>query len=206
MQSGVLPPKVAQQILEAAGLRFPSQVELTDKSELEHISFAFPWVMKVMGVLHKSDVGGVQVGIKTLEDARLAWDQLTQIENACGCLIQQLVTGTEVLIGANREEGFGHLVGFGLGGIYTETFKDVNFALAPLSDHEAQKMIHSLRSFSLLEGARGQLGTDIELLKDWLILIGILVNDFPQIRELDLNPVKGFGRDIYVVDARMILD
>jgi acyl-CoA synthetase (NDP forming) len=151
-------------------------------------------------------VGGVQVGIQSLEGARSSWDQLVQIQDASGCLVQEMVTGTEVLIGAKREDGFGHLVAFGLGGIYTEALKDITFALARLSEEEAERMIRSMRAFPLIQGVRGQPGLDIELLSDWLIRISMLVDDFPHIRELDLNPVKGSGTDLYVVDARVIVD
>ena len=150
-------------------------------------------------------MGGVRVGVPDLDTARSVWGELMQIQAASGCLVQQMVSGPEVLIGANREDGFGHLVGFGLGGIYTEALKDVNFALAPLSNEEAGKLIRSTRSLSLLKGFRGNPGVDIERLEEWLVRISLLVNDFPQIRELDLNPVKGSGRDIYVVDARIIV-
>jgi acyl-CoA synthetase (NDP forming) len=205
-QSGSLPPQVARGVLEAAGLRFPAQVELVEKSALESVPIPFPWVMKVIGPLHKTEVGGVQVGIQSLEEARSSWDQLVQIQDASGCLVQEMVTGTEVLIGAKREDGFGHLVAFGLGGIYTEALKDITFALARLSEEEAERMIRSMRAFPLIQGVRGQPGLDIELLSDWLIRISMLVDDFPHIRELDLNPIKGSGTDLYVVDARVIVD
>jgi acyl-CoA synthetase (NDP forming) len=205
-QSGSLPPQVARGVLQAAGLRFPAQVELVEKSALQSVSIPFPWVMKVIGPLHKTEVGGVQVGIQNLADAQSIWDQLVQIQDASGCLVQEMVSGTEVLIGAKREDGFGHLVAFGLGGIYTEALKDITFALARLSWEEAERMIRSMRAFPLIQGVRGEPGLDIELLSDWLIRISMLVADFPHIRELDLNPVKGSGTDLYVVDARVILD
>ena len=205
-QSGLLPPECARQALQAAGLKFPGQVELRDKSGLGAVPFAFPWVMKVVGPLHKTDLGGVQLGIQSLEEARRCWDRLVRIQGASGCLVQQQVTGTEVLVGAKREDGYGHLVGFGLGGIYTEALKDVAFALAPLSGEEALEMIRSIRSFPLITGLRGDPGMDLELLVDWLVRVGHLVSDFPQIKELDLNPVKGCGTCLYVVDARLILD
>jgi acyl-CoA synthetase (NDP forming) len=205
-QSGSLAPRVARGVLEAAGLRFPDQVDLFEKSALGSVPIPFPWVMKVIGPLHKTEVGGVQLGIQSLEEARSSWDHLVQIQDAAGCLVQEMVSGTEVLIGAKREEGFGHLVAFGLGGIYTEALKDLTFALARLSWEEAGRMIRSMRAFSLIQGVRGEPGLDIELLSDWLIRTSMLVADFPHIRELDLNPVKGSGSDLYLVDARVILD
>jgi acetyltransferase len=203
---GALTPQVTREVLQAAGIRFPGQIELTDIAGLKSIPFAFPWVLKVMGPLHKSDVGGVRVGIKDLAEAEKVWDELLMIKDATGVLVQQMVKGTEVIIGANREPGYGHLVAFGLGGIYTEALKDVNFALAPLANEEAGRLIQSIRSLALLKGVRGEPGMDLDTLRDILIRISLLVTDFPSIQELDLNPVKGYGKDIFTVDARVLVD
>lgn len=158
-----------------------------------------------MGPLHKSDVGGVRLGIHSLTAAEQVWDDLLVIPGAYGCMVQQIISGAEVIMGAKREEGYGHLVAFGLGGIYTEALKDVSFRLAPLSLAEANKMIRSIKAFPLLAGVRGEPGMDLEMLAAWLLRIGRLVTDFPQIQEMDLNPVKGYGSNLYVVDARIIL-
>lgn len=204
--SGTLEPDDAENVLQAAGIRTPALAELTQRTDMEALGIPFPWAMKVVGPLHKSDVGGVKLGIENIEQARMAWGELMRIEGAYACLVQQMVPGTEVLIGANREEGYGHLVAFGFGGIYTEALKDINFCLAPLSREEVEKMVRSTKAFPLIEGVRGQPGMDIKMLADWLIRVGLLVSDFPQIREMDLNPVKGFGSDLYAVDARIIVD
>ncbi|NMB54790.1 MAG: CoA-binding protein [Leptolinea sp.] len=203
---GALSPQITREVLQTAGVRFPGQVELREKAGLKDVPFAFPWVMKVMGPLHKSDVGGVRVGIKDIKEAEMVWDDLLKIKDASGTLVQQMVKGTEVIIGANREPGYGHLVAFGLGGIYTEALKDVKFALAPLAKEEADRLIHSIRSLPLLKGVRGEPGMDFETLRDILVRIGLLVTDFPAIQELDLNPVKGYGKDIFTVDARILVD
>jgi len=205
-QTGVIAPGVARQVLEAAGIRVPAQAELTEKTGLAAVDIPFPWVMKVVGPLHKSDVGGVRLGIRDLAAAQSAWDALLRIEGATGCLVQQMVAGTEVIIGANREEGYGHLVAFGLGGIYTEALKDVQFRLAPLSRQEADGMIHGVRAFPLIKGVRGQPGMDTDALADMLVRVSLLLTNFPGIREMDLNPVKGSGSELYAVDARLILD
>ena len=204
-RTGALPPDVTRKVLQAAGIPLPAQVELSGEAELDRIAIPFPWVMKVSGPLHKSDVGGVTVGIKDVQQARAAWDALMRIEGATGCIVQQMVPGTEVIIGANREDGYGHLVAFGLGGIYTEALKDVQFRLAPLSGEEASNMIRSIRAYPLIQGVRGQQGMDEGMLADILIRVGLLVSHFPMIREMDLNPVKGYGSELYAVDARVIL-
>ncbi len=205
-QSGALQPHVIRQVLEAAGIRVPAQAQVAQKADLAATGIPFPWAMKVIGPLHKSDVGGVKLGIRDMDEARVAWDVLMHIEGATGCLVQQMVPGTEVIIGANREEGYGHLVAFGLGGIYTEALKDIRFRLAPLSAEEAEGMIRTVRAFPIIKGVRGQPGMDTALLADMLIRVGLLMSGFPQIREMDLNPVKGHGTDLYAVDARIITD
>ncbi|HWQ08770.1 MAG TPA: acetate--CoA ligase family protein, partial [Holophaga sp.] len=203
---GLLAPETVREVLEAAGLRFPGQRELRSIDELAAVDLPFPWVMKVIGPSHKSDAGGVRLGISSLEEARAVWAELQTIPGACGCLVQETVAGPEVLLGANREEGFGHLVAFGLGGIHTEVFKDVRFALAPLSMEEAATLVGSIRALPILQGVRGQAGMDIPCLQDWLVRIGRLCADFPDIREMDLNPVKGQGKDLAVVDARILVE
>jgi acetyltransferase len=165
----------------------------------------FPLAMKVIGPLHKTDVGGVKLGIGNDEEALQAWDEVLKIDSAQGVLIQPMVSGTEVILGASREGDFGHLVMFGLGGIYTEVLKDVQFSLAPLSEDESLRMIRGIRSYAILEGIRGEPGMDIDVLADNAQRLSRLVHDFPRIKEIDLNPIKGTGTDLYAVDARIII-
>ncbi|MGD9366311.1 MAG: acetate--CoA ligase family protein, partial [Desulfobacteraceae bacterium] len=165
----------------------------------------FPLAMKVIGPLHKTDVGGVKLGIADNDDARRSWDDMFTIENAEGVLLQPMIGGIEVILGASREGDFGHLIMFGLGGIYTEVLKDVQFALAPLTKAESRRMIRGIRSYAILQGVRGEAGMDIDVLADHVQRLSLLVHDFPQIDEIDLNPVKGTGVDLYAVDARIIL-
>lgn len=204
--SGPLPPGTVRAVLDAAGIRLPAQAEPAGPDELETVDIPFPWAMKAIGPLHKSDVGGVQLGIETVEQAQQVWDVLMRVDGATGALVQQMVAGTEVIIGATREEGYGHLVAFGLGGIYTEVLKDVRFCLAPLSHEEAESMVSGIRAYPILKGVRGQPRMDTESLIDRLLRVGLLVHDFPRIREMDLNPIKGQRTDLYAVDARIILD
>jgi acetyltransferase len=203
---GLLSAGAARAVAAAAGLQVPAQHELADKAGLAALALPFPWVMKVLGPSHKSDLGGVRAGIASLAEAEAAWDELRDIPGACGCLVQELVPGSEVILGASREEGFGHLVAFGLGGIYTEALKDVHFALAPLSREEAEGMIRAIRAYPILRGLRGHPGMDLDLLADWLVRVGRLVSEFPRIRELDLNPVKGQHKHLSAVDIRILLD
>ena len=181
-------------------------MEIFDKGQLSRAcnDIGYPMAMKVIGPLHKSDVGGVRLSINTYEEAEEAWSDLLNIESASGVLMQPMINGIEVILGGIKEENFGHLIMFGLGGIYTEVLKDVSFALSPLSMEESIRMIRQTKSFPLLEGVRGEEGVSLELLSEYLIRLSLLLNDFPQIAEIDLNPVKGMGSDLYVVDARII--
>jgi acetyltransferase len=127
-----------------------------------------------------------------------------KIKDARGVLVQQQVEGTEVILGAKKEGMFGHLIMFGLGGIYTEALKDVSFALAPLGAEEGMNMIGKIKTLPILKGIRGEKGVSIEVLAEYLARISLLVHHFPRIEEIDLNPVKGFEKDLYVVDGRII--
>ena len=165
----------------------------------------YPQAMKVIGPLHKTDVGGVVLEINDGDSALEAWNRLNQIPDSEGVLVQQMIHGTEVILGSSKEDKFGHLVMFGLGGIYAEILRDVQFALAPVSADEGRTMIASIRGRDLIRGARGEAGMDENILADYIQRLGRLVSDFPQIAEIDLNPIKGGGSDLYVVDARIIV-
>ena len=204
---GPLDPDTVDRVLRAAGFRLPQQIEVFEAENLVAgcRQVGYPLVMKVIGPLHKTDVGGVKLGIASDEDARLAWTHLLAIPDAKGVLLQPMIGGQEVILGASREGDFGHLVMFGLGGIYAEVLKDVKFALAPLSKGESLRMIRGIQSYRLLEGVRGEAGMDIDILADNVQRLGRLVSDFPQIVEIDLNPIKGVGKDLFAVDARIIV-
>jgi acetyltransferase len=199
---------VVNGVLQAAGFKLPRQIEVFKRDDLASscARVGFPLVMKVIGPLHKTDVGGVKLGIGNDEEALQAWDEMLNIDNAQGVLIQPMIGGIEVILGASREGAFGHLVMFGLGGIYAEVLKDVQFGLAPLSEDESLRMIRDIHSYAILEGIRGEPGMDIDLLADNVQRLSRLVHDFPRIKEIDLNPIKGMGTDLYAVDARIIID
>ncbi len=207
-QNETLPPEIVKEILMAAGFKLPSQIEVFEKEALMSAceEIGFPLVMKVIGPLHKSDVNGVRTGISGPDDVGVAWHDLLKIRDAKGVMVQQMVEGHEVILGASREGLFGHLIIFGLGGIYTEVFKDVRFSLAPLAVEECQNMVRGINGYPMLKGIRGERGMSVELLTDFLLRLSMLVSDFPQIREIDLNPVKGFDSELFAIDARIILD
>ncbi len=181
-------------------------------------SVGFPVVLKVMApeVSHKSDIGGVIVGLQSPREVRGAYyeivDRLTESgvgrDHVEGVLVQEMVTGgRETIIGTAFDPSFGPLIMFGLGGIYVEALGDVAFRVHPVSDIDAAEMIRQVKGYKLLEGVRGERGVDVASLEEAIQRISQLVGDFPQIAELDINPFVVFdpGRHPVAVDARVIL-
>ncbi len=210
----------ARQILVAYGFKIPESQLAASADEAVQIAseMGFPVVLKVASpdILHKTDVGGVKVGLQDAEAVRDAFDLITYRSQRYlpearlwGCLVQKMVPpGLEVLVGMNRDPQFGPLVTFGLGGIYVETLKDVAFRIAPFSRREAGEMIQEIRANALLDGVRGEAPADKEALTDALLRIGQLVLDFPEIAELDINPFMLYrnSQGGIAIDMRLILE
>ena len=159
-------------------------------------------------VIHKSDVGGVAVNLRGREEVREAALKMSARIGASDLkfLVQKYQPGgREVIIGAKAEKGLGHLIMFGLGGIYVEILKDVTFKITPVTEVEAGEMIASLKTAALLKGVRGEAGIDQQGVIDVILRLSQLVTDFPRIQEMDLNPVMAFPDRIVAVDARIAL-
>ena len=210
----------ARDILEA--YRIPIPASKLCKTTDEALAFAeeigYPVVMKIASpdILHKTDIGGVRLNIEGTADVRDSFDLLTfralrymPDAEIWGCLVQQQIRGgKEIITGMNRDPQFGPLVMFGLGGIYVEVLKDVSFRIAPFSRREADEMMREIRSFNLLRGVRGQARSDIEVIGDTLLKLSQLVTDFPEIVEMDINPLMVFeeGRGVMGIDMRLVLE
>ncbi|MEA3339817.1 MAG: acetate--CoA ligase, partial [Chloroflexota bacterium] len=204
-------------VLEAYGFTVPqSRLAETPEKAIEIAEeIGYPVVMKIASpdILHKTDVGGVKLNLRSPDDVRDAFDLMVYRAGRYvpgariwGCQVQQMVTGgREVLLGMSRDPQFGPLVAFGLGGIYVEALKDVAFRVAPFSREEADEMIHEIRAYPLLEGVRGEPPADHEAMVDALLRISRLVTDFPEIVELDINPLMVFeeGRGAMAIDMRL---
>ena len=209
----------ARDILEAYRIPIPGS-KLCRTAE-EAVAFAedagYPVVMKIASpdILHKTDIGGVRLNIQSATDVRDSFDLMTframrHMPDAeiWGCLVQQQVRGgKEVIVGMNRDPQFGPLVMFGLGGIYVESLKDVAFRIAPFSRDEAREMMREIRSFNLLRGVRGEPPSDIVASTDTLLKLSQLVTDFPEIVEVDINPLMVFeeGKGVMGIDMRLVL-
>ena len=173
-------------------------------------AIGYPVVIKAdaASVIHKSDVGGVAVNLKTRKAVLEAASGMSAKISAPDLkfLVQQYQPGgREVIIGAKAEKGLGHLIMFGLGGIYVEILKDVTFKITPVTEIEAGEMLSSLKSAVLLQGARGEAGIDRTAVIEMIQRLSQLVTDFPVIQEMDLNPVMAFSDRIIAVDARIAL-
>ena len=207
-ENGYLPPDTVREILSCAGI--PIVPEMVSSSKDELISFAlqvgFPVVAKVVGPIHKSDVGGVTLNIRTPEHLALEFDRMMKIQDATGVMVQKMLKGTELFIGAKYEERFGHVVLCGLGGIFVEVLKDVQSGLAPLSYGEAYSMIHSLRGYKIIKGTRGQKGLNEQKYAEIIVRLSTLLRFATEIKEMDINPLLADDKDVVAVDARILIE
>jgi len=209
----------AREIMQAYGIPIPqSKLARTPEEAVEIAEeIGYPVVMKVASpdILHKTDIGGVKLNIASATDVRDAFDLLVYRATRFmpdaeiwGCLVQEMVKeAKEVIVGMNCDPQFGPLVMFGLGGIYVEALRDVSFRVAPFSRQEAEEMIREIRSYELLKGVRGERPADIAAIVDCLLRVSQLATDFPEIVELDINPlmVKEAGGGAVAVDMRLVL-
>jgi 4-hydroxybutyryl-CoA synthetase (ADP-forming) len=208
------------EVLEAYGFPTPKSILCTREQECIDAAkeIGYPLVMKVVSpdIIHKSDAGGVKVGIKTDDELRNSFRTIT--ENAIkyksdakikGVLVQEMVkSAKETILGASQDPTFGPVIMFGLGGIYVEVLKDVVFRIVPIDEQEAINMVESIKTIKLLKGVRGEKSSDLKAISDSLQRLSQLVVDFPDIKEFDINPllVLEEGKGSRVVDARIILN
>ena len=205
-EDGFIAPQIVRQLLECAKIPMVPEKVSSDKAEL--VAFAeeigYPVVAKVVGPVHKSDVGGVSLNIRTARHLEEEFDRMMQIKDAKGVMVQKMLKGTELFIGAKYEPRFGHVVLCGLGGIFVEVLKDVSSGLAPLSEGECRSMIHSLRGYKIIQGTRGQKGVNEEAFIKIIQRLSILLRFATQIKEIDINPLLADGDDVVAVDARIL--
>ena len=208
IKSGYLAPDTVREILSCAGIPLVPEMVSTSKAELTAFAqrVGFPVVAKVVGPVHKSDVGGVALNIRTPEHLALEFDRMMQIPDATGIMVQKMLKGTELFIGAKYEERFGHVILCGLGGIFVEVLKDVSSGLAPLSYDEAFSMIHSLRGYKILKGTRGQKGINEQKYAEIIVRLSTLLRFATEIKEMDINPLLADDNDVVAVDARILIE
>ncbi|HRW22603.1 MAG TPA: acetate--CoA ligase family protein, partial [Bacteroidales bacterium] len=206
--NGYLNPEQTNILLDAAGIsRAHQKVVYSAEEAIEFVKDqGYPQVMKVVGPVHKSDVGGVALNIKDKESVIETFNRLMKIKDTYAVLMNKMLFGTEVFIGAKREDKFGHMVLTGLGGIFIEILKDVNTSITPVSFDEANWMIKNLKSYGIIKGARGQEPVNEKLLAEQIVRVSALVEAAPEIFEMDLNPLFGNMEYVTAVDARIRIE
>jgi acetyl coenzyme A synthetase (ADP forming)-like protein len=206
----------AMQILTYYGFRFPQRAVARTSREAGLLAskIGFPVVMKISSpdILHKTEVGGVRVNIKTQKEAEEAFTEITTNARRImrdafiqGVTVFEMVTGgKEVILGVTYDRTFGHMIMFGLGGIYVEVLKDVSFRIVPVARRDAAAMVSEIRTSGLLRGARGERPVDIGAIAGAIVNLSSLVSDFPEIQELDVNPLLVTEKGATALDARII--
>ena len=206
-EDGYISPNLVHALLESAGI--PTVPEFVSDDKQAILDFAqkcgYPVVAKVVGPVHKSDVGGVALNVRTPEHLALEYDRMMQIPDATAVMVQKMINGKELFIGAKYEPRFGHVVLCGLGGIFVEVLKDVSSGLAPLSYEEAYSMIHSLRGYKIIKGTRGQKGINERKYAEIIVRLSTLLRFATEIKEMDINPLLADENDVIAVDARILV-
>jgi acetyltransferase len=205
--------------LDEAGVAQPRwRVAFTADSALDAMEeLGYPVVLKIVSaqILHKSDAGGVELGLENSDDVKQAFDKIItragEFDPAAkieGVLVQKMASpGSEVILGLNRYPVFGPLLMVGIGGIFVEVFQDVVFRLAPIGRNEARRMVRQIRGYRLFQGFRGRPQADVETIERSLVSLSHMANNHPEIMELDINPllVHARGHGATAADCRIIL-
>lgn len=204
-EDGFLPMNAVNELLDLFNIdRVKEELVATESEALKQGNLlGFPLVMKVVGPIHKTDVGGVKLGVASDKEVALCFNQMMKIEGAKAVQIQQMKSGIELFVGVAYDEKFGHSIHFGLGGIFIEVFNDVQTVLLPTTKTEVSRLLKLLKGYPLIKGVRGKKGIDEEVFTDIILKVAQLVINTPQIVEMDINPLIGEGKDIVCVDARI---
>ena len=210
----ILPELQAKEILRISGLPVPESrlVDTPQEAVRQAESIGYPVVLKVHSILisHKSDVGGVKLNLGNAsaveKSCREILSACRKIDPKAQILVQNMLpSGIEAIIGVSHDRQFGPVVMFGVGGVFTELFNDVVFRLIPVSSVQAQEMVASIRGSKLLNGYRGKPAVDVDCLANIIVQVSDLIVKYPEILELDLNPVIAYPEGAAIADARMVL-
>lgn len=207
-ENGYMLPEKIQLLLDAAGIPRAKEMTVSKAEQLDGAlkEVGFPLVMKVVGPVHKSDVGGVSLNISSGEKLNSEFHRMMKIDDATAVLLQPMLTGIEIFAGVKKEDKFGHLILFGLGGIFIEVFKDVRTLLGDITLNEALTEIEKLKSYKIIEGIRGQAGINKQMFAEIVVRLSMLVEAAPEIAEMDLNPLLGTMENVIAVDARIRIE
>ncbi|MCK4614600.1 MAG: acetate--CoA ligase family protein, partial [Thermoplasmata archaeon] len=204
----------SRDILKTLGIPLTSGVLLEKKEAIDSAGIGFPVAMKIVSkqITHKTDAGGVRINIFSAEEAKKAYDEIiTNVKNYDpgaeieGIWMEEMISGTELIIGTTNDPTFGKMIMFGLGGIYVEILKDVVFRLVPIHLKNAEAMYDKLKTKAILEGARGMPKVDRKKLEEMLVNVSEFVHKFP-VKEMDINPLVVTRKGLKAIDARIILE
>jgi acyl-CoA synthetase (NDP forming) len=208
----------SKEVLKQAGIPVVETRLAKTREEAARLSreIGFPVAMKIASpdVIHKSDSGGVRLNLNNMKEVKSAYDNITHRVNQQyphailhGVSVQKMLPpGTEVIIGTSKDPQFGPVIMFGLGGIFVEVLKDISFRIIPVDQRDAQEMISEIKGYLLLQGYRGKEPANIAALVEMILKISNLVEENPQIKELELNPIFAYGDRAVAVDARILLE
>ncbi len=208
----------AKNLVKKAGIPVVETLLARSKSEAEAFArrLGFPVVLKVVSpeIVHKSDAGGVKLNVKTAHEVGVAYDEIMAsvrerrpTANVIGVSVQAMARpGLEVIVGVSKDPDFGFVLMFGLGGVLVELLKDVSFRIAPITRQDAAEMIREVKGFALLQGYRGREPVDLTALEDLLLKVSALVEQTPDVNEMDLNPVFAYPDGAIAVDARVAME
>jgi acetyltransferase len=207
-EDGFQSPETIHKLFAAAGIPIIREVTVTTEDEAIETAkrLGFPLVMKVVGPIHKTDVGGVVLNVRDIETVQHEFKRLIHIKDTTAVLIAEMATGIELFLGAKYEDKFGHVILCGMGGIFVEVLKDVTSGLAPLTICEAASMIKNLRSYQIIKGYRGKNGASERKFAEIMVRLSTLLRFATEIKEMDINPLMGDGDKLLAVDARIRIE
>jgi acyl-CoA synthetase (NDP forming) len=213
----ILTYEESREVMKLAGFPLNKMLLAMDVDEclLRANEIEYPIVLKVVSedVVHKSDSGGVKVGISSDEELRKAYDEMmVSVKNYYpkaiiqGFSVEQMVSGVELLVGTSTDSQFGKMIALGIGGIFVEVYKDVSFKLIPITEQDVHDMLEEIQGRKMLEGYRGMPKVDVKELTSLMLKVSSLIDKFPQIQEMDLNPIVATSDGLKAIDARIILE
>lgn len=205
---GFQSPETIHRLFAAAGIPMVREITVTNEHQALEAAekLGFPLVMKVIGPIHKTDVGGVVLNVRDVETVQHEFKRLIKIKDTTAVLMAEMASGIELFLGAKYEDRFGHIILCGMGGIFVEVFKDVTSGLAPLTMCEAASMIKNLRAYQLIKGYRGKNGVNERKFAEIMVRLSTLLRFAVEIKEMDINPLIGSGDKLVAVDARIRIE
>ena len=207
-EDGFQSPETIHRLFEAAGIPMVREITVTTEDQAIETAqkLGFPLVMKVVGPIHKTDVGGVVLNVTDMETVQREFKRLIHIKDTTAVLMAEMASGIELFLGAKYEDKFGHIILCGIGGIFVEVFKDITSGLAPLTMCEASAMIKNLRAYRIIKGYRGKNGVKERKFAEIMVRLSTLLRFAVEIKELDINPLLGDKDKLIAVDARIRIE